>query len=305
MVISALAAVALSAFWAPSASATFHLMQIRELYPGSIADPGSEYVELQMWASGQNLVGGHLLRSYDAGGTVTGTSTFAADVPDDADQSTMVLATPEAEAEFGFLADTALASSSALDPSGGAVCWEAIDCVSWGDFNGSLPSPAGSPATPTGIPDGMALRRTIAPACPTRLDPADDRDNSAVDFSPAFPAPRPNSTPPSEHSCGGAGGGGAGGPAPSGPGAPQTTLRRKPPKRSRDRTPTFRFSSDEAGAGFECAIDRRRLRPCRSPFKSKPLPPGRHRFRVRARDGSGQADPTPASYSFSVLPGRR
>jgi hypothetical protein len=301
IVISALAAIALSAFSAPAASATFHLMQVREVYPGSIASLDSEYVELQMWASGQNLVGGHVLRTYDANGAVTGTSSFAADVPNDADQSTMVLATPEAEAEFEIRADAALAPSSDLEPGGGAVCWESIDCVAWGDFSGALPSPAGPAARPLGIPDGMALRRSIAVACPTRLDPADDRDDSAADFAPVLPGPRPNSTPPSERPCGGSGGP-TGGAAPSGSDAPETALRRKPPKRSRDRTPTFRFTADQAGASFECAIDRRRFRGCRSPFTTRPLAPGRHRFRVRAGDGSGQLDPSPASYSFLVLP---
>jgi hypothetical protein len=114
---------------APAASATFHLMQIREVYPGSIANPGSEYVELQMWAEGQNHVEGHVLRTYDAAGAVTGTDTFPADVAHSANQSTMVLATPEAEAQFSLAADAPLAPSGQLDPSGGAVCWENLDCV--------------------------------------------------------------------------------------------------------------------------------------------------------------------------------
>jgi hypothetical protein len=301
MVATVLVASAALAVGAPAASATFHLISIREVYPGSLANPGSEYVELQMWADDQNHVAGHVLRTYDAAGAVTGTDSFPADVPRGANQSTIVLATPQAEAEFGFLGDAAISPSGRLDPSGGAVCWESIDCVAWGSFSGSLPSPT-SPSV--AIADGMALRRSIATGCASLLEPTDDHDSSA-DFSPAFPGPRPNSVPPSERACGAAGGGGPGGgtPGPGGRNAPQTSLRGKPPKRSGDRTPSFRFSADEAGAGFECAIDRRRFRPCRSPFTSKPLAPGRHRFRVRAHDGSGQTDPSPASYSFVVLPG--
>ena len=211
-IVAVVGAAALLAIWAPAASATFHLMQIREVYPGSVATPGSEYVELQMWAEGQNHVGGHVLRSYDATGTVTGIDTFPADVAHGANQSTMVLATPEAESQFGLISDAPLVPSGELDPSGGAVCWENLDCVSWGGFSGSLPSPAGSPAAPGGIPDGMALRRSIAPGCPTLLEPGDDHDNSAADFSVVFPGPRPNSVPPSEHACG------AGVAAPSQPG---------------------------------------------------------------------------------------
>jgi hypothetical protein len=296
------------AIWAPAAGATFHLMQIREVYPGSLANPGSEYVELQMWAEDQNHVAGHLLRTYDAAGTVTGSDAFPADVPRGADQSTMVLATPEAEAEFGFTADAALTPSGRLDPAGGAVCWESIDCVSWGSFAGSLPSPAGSPAAPAGIPDGMALRRTIAPGCATLLESLDDRDNSAADYPPACPAPPPNSVAPAERACqgagGGVGGGAGGGPSQATPGAPDTSLRHGPPKRSWDRTPSFRFGADEPGAGFECRLDARPFRACRSPFTAPPLATGPHRFRVRAEDDSGAVDPSPASYRFRVLPRR-
>ncbi len=308
-----LVSIALAATAAPAA-ATFHLMQIREVYPGSAANPGAEYVELQMWAEDQNHVAGHVLRTYDATGALTGSDAFSSDVARGADQSTMVLATPEAEAAFGFAADAPMTPSGRLDPAGGAVCWEELDCVSWGSFNGSLPSPAGTPANATGIPDGMVLRRMIAPGCASLLEPGDDHDNSAADFSPAFPGPRPNSVAPSERPCaagaGGAGGGTGGGQggsiagAHNPPGAPQTSLAQKPSRRSHDRTPTFRFRADEPGVRFECRVDGGRYRPCRSPFTAKPLNPGRHTFRVRARDNSGLADPSPALFGFSVQPPR-
>ncbi len=305
------AAVALAALaaWAPSASATFHLMQIREVYPGSSSNPGAEYVELQMWAAGQNHVAGHVLHTYGPGGAPSGNDTFPADVAREANQSTMVLATPEAEAQFGIVADAPLAPNS-LDPAAGAVCWEAIDCVSWGVFAGSLPSPAGSPAAPSGIPDGMALRRSIAAGCPTFLEPGDDHDNSAADFELVFPGPRPNSAPPSEHECtaspgGGQSGGGGGGAAGNGPGAaggaPQTLLRHKPAKRSHDSTPTFSFAADEPGASFECKLDARPYRRCRSPFTTPKLSPGQHTIRVRARDSSGHLDPSPVAFAFKIL----
>ncbi len=294
-------ALALLALWAPAATATFHLISIREVYPGSLASPGAEYIELQMWADDQNHVAGHQLRTYDATGTSTGTDGFPADVPRGANQSTLVLATPEAESQFGFLADAPISPSGRLDPAGGAVCWEAIDCVAWGSFSGSLPSPVGTPAP--AIPDGMALRRTIAPGCATLLEPTDDHDNSAADFFAAFPAPRPNSVVPSERACGG-GAAGPGGPPAQGGGAPETKLLRRPARKSRDRTPTFRFGADEQGARFECRIDARPFRPCRSPYTSRALPPGRHSFRVRARDDSGKVDPSPATCSFRILPQR-
>jgi hypothetical protein len=302
-------------FAAGPAVATFHLMQIREVYPGSAASPEAEYVELQMWTSGQNLVEGHVLRSYDAAGNVTGTSSFTHDVSANANQSTLLLATPQAEAQFGMAADASFAAGS-LSPAAGAVCWETIDCVSWGGFGGTLPSPAGSPAAPGGIPDGMALRRSTAAGCATLLDPADDNDESAADFALVAPSPRPNSVAPTEHSCatagsgggapggGGSGaGGGSGGAGGEGAGTLDTLLRHKPPLHTHDRTPSFRFTASEPGAGFECKVDTKPYRRCSSPFTTKPLSLGRHRFRVRARTDT-EVDATPASWAFRVIPTR-
>jgi hypothetical protein len=297
--------LALSAMmlFAGPAAATFHEISIREVYPGSAALPSSEYVELQMWSGGQDRVGGHLLRTYDASGNEIKANPFPTDVSSGANQSTVLMATPEAAAQFGVTADAGFETTGQLSPAGGAVCWESLDCVAWGNFSGvSLPSPPGPPAP--AIPDGMALRRTIAPGCATALEESDDRDNSAADFSAVFPAPRPNSVPPSERVCPRSGGGqlegfGSGNQR----GAPQTTLRRKPAKKTRDRTPTFRFTSDESGSTFQCKLDGKPFKACRSPFTVKRLKVGKHTFKVRARDRSGRVDLSPARFSFEVIVG--
>jgi hypothetical protein len=161
----------------------------------------------------------------------------------------------------------------------------------------------------------MALRRSITRGCATLLDPSDDNDNSAEDFAITSPLPRPNSVPPTEQACtaGGTGGGsGSGGGSGAGSGTgggagqsngPDTFLRRRPPHRTHDRTPTFRFTASDDGAGFECKLDRKPYRSCRSPFTARPLKAGKHRFLVRARSG-GEVDSTPASWRFRVLPAR-
>jgi hypothetical protein len=284
------------------ALATFHEMSIREVYPGAIAQPDAEYVELQMWATDQNMVEGHSLRTFSATGTPIGTTTFASDVSAAANQSTILLATSAAESAFGVVPDAAMTPGQ-LAPAGGAACWaESIDCVSWGNFSGSLPGPAGSPAAPSGIPDGMALRRTIAPGCATLLEPTDDHDNGAADFSAVFPAPRPNSVTPTEHSCTSKSEGQPESSNGQGTrGAPQTTLKRKPPQRTHDRTPTFRFVSDEPNVTFQCKLDGKRYRTCRSPFTTKLLSAGPHVFKVRARDDSGRLDSSPAVYPFRIV----
>ncbi|HET6570924.1 MAG TPA: hypothetical protein VFG58_05490 [Solirubrobacterales bacterium] len=311
---AALAAAAL-AIAPAAASATFHLMSVREVYPGSGASPEAEYVELQMYATGQNLVAGHSIDFLDAAGTQVGTASFGADAPNGANQSTLVAATPAAESQFGVAADAGM-PAGLLDPTGGAVCWESLDCVSWGGFHGSALSPTGSPADPLGIPDGMALRRTIAPGCPTLLEATDDRDDSAADFSDAFPAPRPNSVAPSERACSSQSPAAPGNPAPghltpgAGGGAgsggvarrrPQTRIRQRPRRVTRDRTPTFRFTSSRRRSRFLCKLDRRRFRRCRSPFTARRLRLGRHLFRVKARAPGGATDRTPATWRFRVV----
>jgi hypothetical protein len=299
------AALTLLLLCAQPASATFHEMMIREVYPGSVAHPESEYVELQMWSVGQNFVGGHSIGVYDASGAPLGTATFTHDVNGGANQSTLVAATPEAESEFGFNADAGLAPGL-LNPAGGAVCWESLDCVAWGKFSGSTKSPVGPPAVAGGISDGMALRRMIEPGCATLLEPSDDRDSSAADFSPVFPSPRPNSVSPSEHACSlqAAAGGNAspeGGSAGAGRKQPQTRIRKQPGLRTLDRTPTFRFASSIAGSTYRCQLDSHSFKRCRSPFTAPRLGFGHHVFKVKGRAPSGASDHSPATYSFTVI----
>lgn len=284
------------------AAADFHLVSIREVFPGDAGQPDAEYVQFQAYAAGQNFLAEHSVTFHDAAGSTIETEPIDADVADGSNQMTFVMATPAAETRFGIVADEGM-SAGLIDPAGGAVCWESLDCVAWGGFAGSTASPVGQPAAPAGIPDGMALRRTIAPGCATLLESADDRDNSAADFSAVFPSPRPNSVKPSEHACESSGGGGSGsGPRSQADGrAPQTVLTRKPAKKTRDRTPTFRFASSKANVHFECKLDSGRFKPCRSPFTTSRLRLGRHTFRVRARDSLGQVDLSPAHYAFAVI----
>jgi hypothetical protein len=282
-------------------------MSIREVYPAG----DSSYVELQMWAAGQNFVSGHHLVSYDSAGKVTDNFKFAANVANGANQSTIVVADTNYPVVFDEMPSPDQTEPSLdLSPAGGAVCWtegSPPDCVSWGDFSatGSLPSPAGPPVAPAGVPPGMALRRSIDAGCPTLLEPTDDHDNSAADFSVVFPAPRPNSVAPSERACARSGGGqqaeggGSGGGRQGG--TPQTTLRRKPAKRTHDRTPTFRFGADESGSTFQCKLDGKPFKACASPFTTRRLSLGPHVFKVRARDDSGRLDPSPAAYGFKIV----
>jgi hypothetical protein len=81
---------------------------------------------------------------------------------------------------------------------------------------------------------------------------------------------------------------------------PETTITKKPKKKTTKRKAKFGFTSDEAGSTFECKIDKKSFKPCASPKKYK-VKPGRHRFQVRATDESGNTDPTPAKRKWKVV----
>jgi CSLREA domain-containing protein len=79
--------------------------------------------------------------------------------------------------------------------------------------------------------------------------------------------------------------------------APQTTILKK---KIKGRTAKFKFVSSEAGSTFECRLDKKKFKPCRSPKKYKRLKPGKHVFEVRAIDAARNKDKTPATRKFRV-----
>jgi large repetitive protein len=81
--------------------------------------------------------------------------------------------------------------------------------------------------------------------------------------------------------------------------APNTIIKKKPRKKGAKRKAKFKFVSDQPGSIFQCKLDRKPFKPCRSPFKKK-VKPGRHIFKVRAVNAQGIADPTPAVFKWKV-----
>jgi hypothetical protein len=205
-------------FSAGSASATFHLIKVREVSPGLTGQPNSSYVELQSYSPFQNQVQFGQLKVYNSAGTEVSSFTPAGPLANNANQATALIADSGFTAAFPGITADSVDNALDLSAAGGAVCWPItelpIDCVSWGNFtgNGNLPASAGSPfqgSGPSGaIGDGKAIIRSIAANCPTALDDADDTNNSAADFSESTPMPRPNSSPITEMTCASGGGGG-------------------------------------------------------------------------------------------------
>ena len=62
----------------------------------------------------------------------------------------------------------------------------------------------------------------------------------------------------------------------------------------------FKYRSSERNSTFKCKIDRQPFRPC-GPTRTLRVDLGRHKFRVRAIDASGNVDPTPAVRRFRVV----
>ena len=63
------------------------------------------------------------------------------------------------------------------------------------------------------------------------------------------------------------------------------------------------FSSNDAGAHFQCQLDGGAFAACTSPVDYNGLPDGAHSFRARAIDAAGNVDPTPATRTFTTLAG--
>ena len=206
-------------------------MKIREVSSGT-GTADTSYVEIQMYFDFQNfLSGGSKMVTCNSDCSTTTMFSPFTDVANGHNQDTVLFA------------DSGMAAGSKdfdvnlnLDgiQTGGAVCYLSevgySDCVSWGNFSAdstlvsSYGTSAGTPAA--ALSPGMALRRSIAPGCPTLLEPGDDTNDSATDFSLTTPDPRKNSVTPTETPCGSSGGSGPSG-YPNLPAAPSPAHRKK------------------------------------------------------------------------------
>lgn len=283
--IAAAVAAALALTLPAAASASFHLIKVREVFAGGSAN--TSFVEVQMFAGGENFVSGHPLDIYTAGGGVT-SITPNGNVPNGQNQRTVLFGDTEADAEFGVTPDFVSANLN-LSPTGGAVCWQdgsPVDCVAWGSFSGTLPSPTGNPVSPGGISPGMSITRSIVAGCPTLLETGDDTNQSAADFAETTPTPRPNSIAPTEMPC---------------PAVPNTTINTRPPNPSNSNDASFTYSAiPAAGASFQCSLDSAAFATCPSGgITYMDLADGEHNFQVRAMNSAG-TDPSPASYSWTI-----
>jgi hypothetical protein len=82
--------------------------------------------------------------------------------------------------------------------------------------------------------------------------------------------------------------------------APDTSITAKPNDPSNNASPSFSFSSNETNSSFQCSIDSGSYSTCTSPKSLSTLSDGSHTFSVRAKDAAGNADQSPAGYTWMV-----
>jgi hypothetical protein len=82
---------------------------------------------------------------------------------------------------------------------------------------------------------------------------------------------------------------------------PETEITKGAPNKLDKHKVKFKFTSDEPGSTFECKLDKREFKPCKSPKKVKRLDDGKHRFKVIATDEAGNSDPSAAKDKFKVV----
>lgn len=178
------------------AHALFHLMMVTEVLAGTSTSPDTHFIEMQMYAENQRFLAGHEVAVFDASGAEIQAFTFTEPMANGANQAHVLLATVQAEAEFGTEAD--LVITPVLTPGGGSVCFRSadggiIDCASWGNYSGD-DAQTGTPFNSTlGLLPGQSMtRQTDGGSDPQALDAEDDTNDSEADFNSSSPNPTNN-----------------------------------------------------------------------------------------------------------------
>ncbi|MGH7887880.1 MAG: hypothetical protein ACREPG_08450, partial [Candidatus Binatia bacterium] len=81
---------------------------------------------------------------------------------------------------------------------------------------------------------------------------------------------------------------------------PNTTITGGPLSVTNLTSAKFTFSSTGASSTFACKLDSAAFAACASPENYSGVTAGSHTFQVQATDASGNTDPTPASYNWTI-----
>jgi hypothetical protein len=86
--------------------------------------------------------------------------------------------------------------------------------------------------------------------------------------------------------------------------APRTRITMAPGIKTRKRRAVFRFkdvTEDPPGTTFRCKTDKKKWKPCASPFRVKHLKYGHHMVKIRATDLAGNRERKPVRRRFIVI----
>src|SRR3989337_2079306 len=78
----------------------FHFIKVVEVFPGSVAHPSAQFIELQMYAAGQTFVSGRKVFIFDAAGAKIDSITFGGNVPNGLNQARILIGTSQAATLF-------------------------------------------------------------------------------------------------------------------------------------------------------------------------------------------------------------
>jgi hypothetical protein len=134
------------------------------------------------------------------------------------------------------------------------------------------------------------------------IEPDADHDGFGDWTQDQCPKNAEATVPPCEINCAFAANGGCGR-SPGIPVAPRARITKGPKGTVHTDHVKFSFKSRPAGASFECKLDGRPMKPCRSPKAYRNLGSGKHTFKVRAIAASGvRRSPDTAKRTFRVEP---
>jgi hypothetical protein len=81
---------------------------------------------------------------------------------------------------------------------------------------------------------------------------------------------------------------------------PDTLIKKDPGTETFATKATFKFSA-EPGSTFTCKLDKKKPKPCTSPYKLKNLKVGKHKVTITATDAAGNKEVKPAKHKWTVL----
>jgi hypothetical protein len=157
--------------------------------------------------------------------------------------------------------------------NGGTIYYKktSLDSISFASGKGT---PLMQSATDTHLNNVTSTKQTLSAATGFLAVASDDSSNNY--FHSAFDLGSADTTPP------------------------ETTIDSGPSGVEGSDTATFTFSANEAGSTFDCRLDGAPYAACASPKTYNGLSEGSHTFDVRATDGAGNPDPSPASRTWTV-----